>query len=73
MAESAATTRLVPVVEVWVPRPLPGYKGSWTLANYQYMNIKQAEQDALSFMSEGQIARVRMLNLDTRQYEPFTA
>ena len=33
--------------------------------------LAQAEQDALKLMSEGQIARVRMLNLNTQQYEPF--
>lgn len=35
--------------------------------------MAQAEQDALLLMSEGQIARVRMLNLDTGHYEPFPA
>jgi hypothetical protein len=67
--------RLCPVVEVWSP-PRLGFKGSWALAISQAVGpgaMAQAEQDALSLMSEGQIARVRMLNLDTGHYEPFPA
>lgn len=37
----------------------------------QSMDIEQAEQDALLLMDQGEIARVRMLNLDTCDYEPF--
>ena len=71
---TTATKRLYAVVESWSPPvPIPGFRGTWGKINIQRGDIESAEQTALALMAEGQIARVRMLDLDTGRYEAFSA
>jgi hypothetical protein len=69
---TTATKKLYAVVESWsAPMAIPGFKGYWVKINIQRGDIKSAEQTALALMAEGQIARVRMLDLNTGRYEAF--
>ena len=69
---TAATKKLYAVVESWsTPMAIPGFKGYWVKINIQRGDIQSAEQTALALMAEGQIARVRMLDLNTGRYEAF--
>lgn len=66
--------KLYAVVETWDPPiSIPGFKGYWGMINIQRGDIESAEQTALALMAEGQIARVRMLDLNTGHYEAFSA
>jgi hypothetical protein len=70
----AATKKLYAVVESWSPPiAIPGFKGYGGMINIQRGDMEIAEQTALALIAEGQIARVRMLDLDTGRYEAFSA
>jgi hypothetical protein len=71
---TATTKNLYAVVESWSPPiAISGFKGYWVKDNTQRGDIESAERDALALMAKGQIARVRMLDLNTGRYKSFSA